>query len=123
MKRLIAAAAFALVGTAAMAEDVFGTWRSPTNPQGAYLVLDIVQCGTEICGNIIEAGGPADPAIVGRQMISGMKVAGGGKYSGGKVWAPDEDRNYNGRLTLNGDTLQVAGCVFGICRGEYFTRN
>nr|WP_280635804.1 MULTISPECIES: DUF2147 domain-containing protein [unclassified Ruegeria] len=43
-------------------------------------------------------------------------------YSGGKVWAPDNDKTYSGKL-LNGDVLTMSGCVPGcaICRGSDFT--
>ena len=34
----------------------------------------------------------------------------------GKVWSPDRDKTYSGKLVLSGNSLNVKGCVFGVCR-------
>jgi len=45
-----------------------------------------------------------------------MKSRSGGAYSGGKVYSPDRDKTYSSKMTLNGNNLNIKGCVFGICR-------
>jgi uncharacterized protein (DUF2147 family) len=63
------------------------------------------------------------PDVTGRVIIRDMAES-GGRWSGGTVWAPDEDRTYRARLTLQANGLRVEGCVLGgiICRGQTWTR-
>ncbi|PIE09594.1 MAG: imidazoleglycerol-phosphate dehydratase [Rhodobacterales bacterium] len=121
MKKLIAAAVLAITGTVASADPVEGVWRSPTNDEGASITVNVVACDSGICGVIRSVSG-GDASIVGKTMIWGMQPQGGGRYSGGKIWAPDQDKTYNGKLTMSGNSLKVEGCVLGICRGETFSR-
>ena len=51
-----------------------------------------------------------------------MAADGGGKYSGGKIWAPDRDKTYRSKMELSGDRLKVSGCVGPICRGQTWAR-
>lgn len=120
-KIMMGVAALVVSAGAALADPVEGRWRSPTS-EGKSLVVNIVPCSSGICGVVDSVSSNSDQGIVGKTMIWGMQPQGGGKYSGGKVWAPDQDKTYNGKLTLNGNTLKIQGCVFGICRGETFTR-
>lgn len=121
MKTIIAAAAMAVTATVAAADPVLGIWTSPVS-EGKSITVNIVPCDANICGVIHSVSSGGDQGIVGRTMIWGMSAKGGGSYSGGKVWAPDQDRTYNGRMTLSGSSLKIEGCVLGICRGETFTR-
>ncbi|KMW59630.1 hypothetical protein AIOL_004612 [Candidatus Rhodobacter oscarellae] len=126
MKKLILASAALIASTVfAAADAVHGTWKSPTNEDGAYLHVKIDACGSDICGVITKVGGGGDTSSVGKQMIWGMKPSGGGVYKGGKVWAPDNDKTYRGKLTLSGSNMvKIEGCVLGgaVCRGETFSR-
>lgn len=45
-----------------------------------------------------------------------MEPRGGGTYAGSKVWSPDRDQTYSGRLMLTDRGPGVRGCVLGICR-------
>lgn len=121
MRRMILAGVLAMVAGVATADPVIGVWSSPTNDAGASLKLQVVECQSGICG-VIKSVTNGDQSIVGKTMVWGMKPQGGGKYTGGKVWAPDDNKTYNGKLTLTGGGLKVQGCVLGICRGETFTR-
>ncbi|MEM6727822.1 MAG: DUF2147 domain-containing protein [Pseudomonadota bacterium] len=127
MKKLIAATALALIGSTAFADDVLGTWKSEPGETGGFIHVTMAQCGTKICGTIVEVVGNDNTTIVGRQIIADMSPNGGGKYSGGTIWAPDDDKTYKSRMTLlNANTLEVRGCV-GICtaltsRGQTWTR-
>ncbi|MEL7184660.1 MAG: DUF2147 domain-containing protein, partial [Pseudomonadota bacterium] len=63
-------------------------------------------------------------SIVGRQIIWDMQPQGGGAYGGGRIWAPDQDKTYRSKMSLNGNRLKVEGCVLGgaICRGQTWSR-
>ena len=122
MKRLILSAAltFGLAGLA-HADPVHGTWKSPTNDEGASFQVTIKDCGGTICGTITQIAGGADPSIKGKQMVWDMKSQGSGAYKG-RIWAPDTDKTYKGKMELSGSTLKMSGCILGICRGENFKR-
>lgn len=123
MKRVLAVAAAGVMMAGAAAADVSGTWRSPTNSDGASLTVKISPCGSAYCGTITKIKN-GDQAGVGKRMIWDMKAAGGGTYSGGKVWAPDSNKTYKGKLQHSGNKLKISGCVLGgtVCRGETFTK-
>ena len=124
MKFWIAAAALALSGTAASADDVLGTWKSEPGETGGFIHVSMQQCGTKICGVIEEVVGNDNTSIVGRTIIKDMSPNGSGKYSGGTIWAPDNDKTYKSKMTLSGSALEVSGCVLGgvICRAQTWTR-
>ncbi len=126
MKLMTLAAGLVLAASAAFADPVEGVWKTQPGDDGNYGLVTISPCGAEICGVLgqgYDAGGNkiASPNI-GKQMIWGMKAQGDGAYKGGKIWAPDRDKTYNSKMTLNGNQLKVEGCVLGICRGQTWTR-
>ena len=107
-----------------MADPVAGTWASAPNDEGASLHVTISPCGAKFCGVITKVLGSDNTSSVGKRMIWGMSPAGSGVYKGGKVWAPDTDKTYKGKLELSGNSLKVSGCVLGgaVCRGNTFKR-
>lgn len=121
---------FALAGTAlllatpALADPVNGTWKSAPGDDGAYIHVKIEDCGSKICGTIIKVVGKKNPTSLGKSIIKNMGADGGGKYSGGTIWAPDKDKTYKSKMTLKGNKLDVAGCIAGglICRSQTWTR-
>ncbi len=130
MKHLILGMATSMaLCSAALADPVVGIWKTQPGDTGGYLHVQIAPCGSAICGTIntvFEKGGAisSDYEHLGKQMIWGMMADGGGAYSGGKIWAPDSDKTYKSKMALNGNTLEVKGCVAGgmICRGQNWTR-
>ena len=123
MRHAMAAGLVALfLGGAASADPVEGTWRSQPGGDGATITVAVTTCGSAICGTIASLAGSDNQAIVGRQIIWDMQPAGGGRYRGGKIWAPDQDKVYNSKMTLQGDALKVEGCVLVICRGQTWSR-
>ena len=116
----------ALAAGPALADPVLGTWRTQPDDNGNFGLVDIAVCGTAICGTLGDsfdsAGQKLDSPNRGRQIVWDMTARGEGVYRGGKIWAPDRDQTYNSRMTLEGDALRVEGCVFGICRGQTWTR-
>ena len=124
MKRIILTAIAALgFAGAALADPVEGTWRSQPGETGGYIHVRIVPCGSEICGVITEVVGNANQSIVGRTIISGMRPQGNGAYRGGRIWAPDQDKTYNAKMSLQGaDQLKVEGCIAVFCRAQTWSR-
>lgn len=130
MKFAIAAAGLAVLATGAWADDpVDGLWKTQPGDSGGYLHVTIGPCGSAVCGtidNAFDADGneELDYENLGKQIIWDMVADGDGSYGGGKIWAPDRDKTYNSKMTLEGNDLTVKGCVAGglICRGQTWTR-
>jgi uncharacterized protein (DUF2147 family) len=130
MKTLTLGLTVALIlATGAFADQVAGKWKTQEGEEGGYLHVDIAPCGSSICGTIAKAYGAgggvtADYEHLGKRLIWDMKADGNGSYSGGKIWAPDADKTYKSKMSLNGNRLEVKGCVAGglICRGQTWTR-
>lgn len=126
MKHLFAtAAALVLTATAALADPAEGRWKSEPGETGGYILVDISMCGQRLCGKIADVVGNDNTSIIGRNIIENMGSAGGAKYAGGTIWAPDTDKTYKSKMELmNADTLSVSGCALGglICRSQTWTR-
>lgn len=121
-----ACAGLGLMAGAALADPVHGTWQTQPDDNGNYGLVTIAACGSAICGTLGDSfdssGASIDSPNRGRQIVWDMTAQGDGEYRGGKIWAPDRDKTYNSRMSLNGNALKVQGCVFGICRGQTWTR-
>lgn len=130
MKKLLIAAAFVLTSAGiAAADPVEGLWKTEPGETGGYLHVQIAQCDDKICGTIaagVDKDGKSNANYEhkGKRMLWGMRVNGNGKYSKGKIWAPDADKTYGSKMALNGDKLVVKGCVAGglICRSQNWVR-
>ncbi|WP_147124426.1 DUF2147 domain-containing protein [Shimia ponticola] len=124
MKHWIAAAALAVLGTAASADDVLGTWKTEVDA-GAYAHITMQQCGTKICGVIsaaFDSSGPIASENVGKNLVWDMQPSGSGKYRNGKIWQPSTDKVYKSKMALSGNTLKVSGCVGPICKKQTWSR-
>lgn len=113
--------ALALAPAAAAQDPIVGTWQTMPAATGGHLHVRIAPCGARFCGTIVKAVNAAgevgrDYEHLGKLMIRDMRADGGGRYSGGQIWAPDEDKSYGLRLTLTETGLAVRGCVLGFCR-------
>ncbi|WP_425085553.1 DUF2147 domain-containing protein [Ruegeria profundi] len=131
MKKLALSIAFASLATGAMAADAAdGLWKTQPGDTGGYLHVSISECGSAICGTIDSAfDGNGDQILdyenLGKQIIWDMVAEGSGSYDNGKIWAPDRDKTYNSKMTLDSQNqLTVKGCVAGglVCRGQTWTR-
>ena len=124
MKKIatLVAVVFAFATTASA--QVTGTWRTETGETGGYAVVQISPCGANVCGVITSIVNNDNQSAVGEAIIVGMEDRGNGKYGGGRIWAPDQDKWYDAKMELNGNTLKVSGCVAGglICRAKNWTR-
>lgn len=118
-KLVIMTAVFGLGAGMAMAEPLLGTWRTAKDDNGNSGLVEVAPCGARLCGKLVKSfdanGKEMASDNIGRNIISETEPTGNGQYRG-KVYSPDRDKTYNSRLQLNGNTLKVSGCVFGICR-------
>ena len=125
MIRILCTALILSAGAAA-ADPVVGLWKTQPDDDGNFGHVEIYACEASICGVIRKAfdstGAERTSDNLGKRMIWNMGADGGGKYSGGKIWAPDRDKTYNSRMALTGDQLEVSGCVLGICRAQTWSR-
>lgn len=129
MKRAFFAVTLCFAATTALADNATGTWKTEAGDTGGYLHVSIAKCGAALCGTIAKAfekGGAASSTYehLGKKMIWDMQADGNNSYSGGKIWAPDKDKTYKSKMSLNGNSLTVKGCVAGgaICRGQTWSR-
>ncbi|MGH1423385.1 MAG: DUF2147 domain-containing protein [Pseudooceanicola sp.] len=110
----------------ALADPVFGTWRSEPLDNGDSGTVIFSQCGAHICGRIgqsFHADGKAFKSKnTGKNVVWDMSPNGGGKYSGGKIWDPAKDKVYKSKMKLSGKSLKVSGCIGPICRGQTWQR-
>lgn len=127
MKKLITLLVCCTAFPAVSFADIRGTWRTQEGESGGYALVLIDFCsddGDLYCGEIIDLLDTDDTSSLGSAIIVDMEDRGNGRYRGGKIYAPDQDRWYNSRMKLEGDVLEVYGCVAGglICRGQDWTR-
>ena len=127
MKKMIAAAAAALISTAASAQDAaVGTWQTEVD-DGSFAYISMAPCGGAICGTIartFENGGTEyQSPNIGKQIVIDMVPIGGGEYEG-SVWRPSNNKIYVGKMTVSGNALRLRGCVAGglICASQNWAR-
>ncbi len=116
---LISVFAIALAAPA-FADPVEGIWKTAKDDNGNFGHIKISMCGDKVCGVLIKSfdssGAPLESENIGKRIIWNMVPEGDGYYDSGKVWAPDRDKTYSSKMTMNGNKLTIKGCVFGICR-------
>lgn len=104
----------------AQADPVEGLWKTKPDDNGDYGHVLIQPCGPAFCGVLkraFAADGTEKPSEnIGRRIVWDMAAEGDGAYGGGKIWSPDRDKTYSGKMQLAGNGLAVSGCVLGICR-------
>jgi uncharacterized protein (DUF2147 family) len=120
MTRILFAIVFGFAAGAAAADPAVGVWQTVPDDNGNFGHVEVTACGAALCGTLVRAYDAAGNEIaspnVGRRIVWDMEPRGGGKYAGGKIWSPDRDQTYNGRLTLTDRGLAVEGCVLVVCR-------
>jgi uncharacterized protein (DUF2147 family) len=113
-----------------------GVWQSPS--RGAH--IRIAPCaGGAICGTLLSASRPKsnpqlldihnkDPAkrtltMIGQVVFSGF-AGGPVKWTGGRLYNPDDGRYYTGAMSLVDQThLKLKGCALGfLCKSQTWTR-
>ena len=129
MFRLIMATILTAYSAATLAGGVEGKWRTESNDEGGYLEVTVGPCASDadkICGIITSAftkNGPnSDYVNLGKPIVKDMESSDGIAFSGGTIWDPGKDKTYKSRMSLNGDNMEVKGCVGFICSGENWQR-
>jgi uncharacterized protein (DUF2147 family) len=116
----LAAAAVAAFSSAAFAANVTGEWK---RDDGKAKVRFAACGGGVVCGSITWLRDADSPAKVGQQVFFDMKPNSDATWAG-TAFNPDDGRTYTGKMTMAGDHLTTAGCVFGglICKTVEWTR-
>lgn len=126
----VALASAMVIGAAdvARAEGPLGLWKTAVKEDGRFLHVRIATCDAvpaQLCGTVAGAFGGADEGNIGKPIVWDMEPDGADKWSGGRVWAADEDEVYRAKMRMAGaDTLTLSGCILGglICRDQDWTR-
>ena len=141
IKRLLQATLTGLVATIVLATG------GSADPRGVWLTKDgnshieIRSCGKKLCGKIVWIDEPnnADGSpkldtknknkalqtrpILGLELLSGFTDAGGGKWTKGRIYNPEDGQTYRSKLEVKDqDTLDVSGCVLIFCQAQSWTR-
>jgi len=116
----LAVAAVAAFSSAAFAADVGGEWK---RDDGKAKVRFAACGGGAVCGSITWLRDANSAGKVGQQVFFDMKPNGDATWAG-TAFNPDDGRTYTGKMTLAGDHLTTAGCVFGglICKTVEWSR-
>lgn len=130
------AATAVLFGIAAHADPV-GTWLTDSGKSR----VKIETCGSGLCGRIVWLRNPVNAAgedmrdtnnadeslrerkLIGIELMSGFTEARPGRWTGGRIYNPEDGRTYDSRLVEQDEsTLTVKGCVLFICKSQTWTR-
>ena len=126
MKPIALAALFALCPALAMADPVDGIWQTQPD-DGHWAHVEMAPCsGGKVCGWIrrtFKDGGEYQGENIGKVLVINMENQGDGSYRG-SVWRPSNDKTYIGKMKLDGDTLDLSGCVAGglLCSKQTWSR-
>lgn len=130
MRKVLVAAALIAAPAAALAAGAEGVWKTQANDAGGYLEVTIGPCAaaaSKTCGVVSKAvkpGGDADPAYryLGKPIIENMVSTGDGRYSDGTVFDPESGKTYTSKMSVEGDALDVEGCIAFVCDGQMWSR-
>jgi len=103
--------------------DITGSWLSAKNDEGKQISVEIYNCGELICGKITAVHNSDNTSIIGTEIIENMAKKSDSKYSGGRIYAPDDEKWYKSKIKVKDEnTLKVSGCVAVFCRSQIWTR-
>ncbi|MBT9382366.1 DUF2147 domain-containing protein [Pseudooceanicola sp. CBS1P-1] len=95
-------------------DPLVGMWLSPPAPNGMRGRVMIQPCGPAYCGTVAALLDPQGRVVpsdaVGTRIAWGMQPTAPAYYSG-MVWVPGIDQTVSAEMLLQGDVLQVQGCV------------
>jgi uncharacterized protein (DUF2147 family) len=112
---------------AAPMSDLLGEWWTP----GFNARVRIEACGDNtVCGRIswlwdeLPRGIADKSPLMGKAVIERMRAVEPGHWSGGRLYNPEEGRDYKGTLQLRtASTLVVSGCVLFVCQTQVWRRS
>ncbi|WP_138468364.1 DUF2147 domain-containing protein [Poseidonocella sp. HB161398] len=124
MKYLICAALVA--AGPLLADPAEGLWKTEPGRDGTFGHVSIAACGAALCGTLKEAfnadGSHRDSGAVGKPIVWDMRPEGGGQYDHGRIWDPQRDKTFRSKMVLEGDRLDVSGCVGPFCVAQTWQR-
>ncbi|PCI86456.1 MAG: hypothetical protein COB24_09845 [Hyphomicrobiales bacterium] len=112
------------------AAEVYGKWAT----QDKKGEIDIVKCGTAICGLIAKEAKPGavddkneDPKLRGQPMLGlqlfKLEITGDPKKWEGDLYNPRDGKTYKGVVNLlNDDEVKLEGCFLFFCQGQVWSR-
>ena len=120
MRRIPAVCAFLVMAMAsAFAGEAAGDWDRTDGKGSVRFAL----CGEAYCGVITKINEPSATAKIGQQVFFAMKRTGENTWAG-SAFNPEDGKTYSGKMTMSGNSLTTAGCVFGglICKSVSWRR-
>jgi uncharacterized protein (DUF2147 family) len=106
------------------APELLGEWWTP----GFGARVRIEACADAVCGRIVwvwdSAPDIADKSpLLGRKVVDGMRPQAAGRWSGGRLYNPEDGRHYQGSMQLrSAENLLVEGCVLMLCQKQVWRR-
>ncbi len=129
MRRLAMIAIMIAAPGLAHASDADGVWKTKADASGSYIEVTVAPCAgdpAKTCGMVSKAfkAGVEDPAYayLGKPILENMSSDGGGRYSGGTVFDPENGKTYKSKMSIDGDSLDVEGCISIMCEGDVWAR-
>ena len=118
-RSILSLAVLVLSSHFALAGEGIGEWAR-TDGKGK---VRFAPCGPAVCGTLVWLKEPSDRAKVGQRVFFDMKPTGENVWAG-TAFNPEDGKEYSGKMTLSGNNLVTAGCVFGglICKSVSWTR-
>jgi uncharacterized protein (DUF2147 family) len=123
-----------------------GIAPAAADPRGVWQAMDgsrvrIASCGGALCGTMVSASTPTDPAtgrpwtdknnpdagkrnrpLIGLMVLISMRPSGPSKWSG-QLYDNDRGQTFEGHIQEQGpSTIRVEGCLGAMCGGENMTR-
>jgi uncharacterized protein (DUF2147 family) len=116
----LALTAFLLTTSPGLADEVFGTWLRDTGDEK----VKFEPCGDAICGDIawLKPGSGLN-AKIGKRLFFDMRPSGANSWTG-KAASSDTGSIYSGKMSIEGSTLIISGCIVGglICKSANWRR-
>ncbi len=121
MKKLASLSLAMAMPVMALAQSVEGTWQTEPNAEGISGLVQISACGSAYCG-VMTGNSAGTDNHVGKTIIAGMTTSDGVNFADGTITDPTENKTYNSKMTLQGNSLKVEGCVLTFCRAQNWVR-
>ena len=123
----VAVSALMLMAGAALADPVEGLWKTAPDDNGNWGHIQVAPCAGKFCGTLVKSFNPDgsvfDSPNIGKLIVWDMVPNGAGSFKSGKIWDPSSDKEYDSKMTLDGDVLKVSGCIaFVLCEKRTWTR-
>jgi uncharacterized protein (DUF2147 family) len=116
----LALTAFLLTTRPSLADEIFGTWLRDTGDEQ----VKFEPCGDAICGDIVWLKpGSGLNAKIGKRLFFDMRPSGANSWTG-KAASSDTGSIYSGKMSIEGSTLIISGCIIGglICKSANWRR-